>query len=169
MSTEQLKTIVSKDTVLEGVLKSMGQLDVYGKVIGEIECEALVVYAGASVQGKVQCGNAEIRGEVRTQEDFCVRGTLIVRGGAGVWAQNVRYGDLVVDAGAKLQGGLIPSEMASETSAERPILNALSDSSALSGAGLDAERAHTGLGYPERSDFGDSGSTWERPRPMATA
>ena len=84
MSTEQLKTIVSKDTVLEGVLKSSGQIEVHGKVMGEIECESLVVYVGASVQGKVACGTAEIYGEVRTQGDFAVRGTLTVRGGAVV-------------------------------------------------------------------------------------
>ncbi len=62
---EEKVTIIGKGTVIQGDLKIKGDLEMYGEVIGNIDCEAHVSLSGV-VRGNILCQSANFDGGIVT-------------------------------------------------------------------------------------------------------
>ncbi len=110
-----LHNIIGKGTVIEGTLRSSGNVHVSGTVVGNVAVEGrTVVMPGGVVEGEVVSTSAEIggriRGEVRVAERLVLKATAVVEG-------DIRTAKLVIEDGAVFTGRC---EMAGVGAPERP-------------------------------------------------
>ena len=94
--------IIGKDTVIEGTLRSSGNVHVSGTVNGNIEVQGrTVVMPDGRVDGEVHSTTAEIgghvHGQVAVQERLVLKATAVVEG-------DIRTGKLVIEDGATFTG-----------------------------------------------------------------
>ncbi len=105
-SEEALSTnsnIISKGSILEGNIKTPGNLRVEGKVIGNLITKSKAALAQSSyVDGNILARNAEIAGEVKgkveVSEMLILRPSCVIHG-------DIITNKLVVEAGATFNGG----------------------------------------------------------------
>ena len=94
--------IIGAGTVIEGEIKSNGDLRVDGKIIGSVTSKAKVVIGNTGlVEGDVNCQNADISGSVKGKT--MVNETLFLKSTAKVNGDIVT-GKLVVEVGASFTG-----------------------------------------------------------------
>jgi cytoskeletal protein CcmA (bactofilin family) len=104
-------TLISKGTVLEGMLFIEGTTIIEGCVRGSTiqECleskdkSTLVVNGQANITEDICVPNVTITGLVRCKT-LVVPGVLAVKDGASVFAEIIKYGSLVVEPKASLNG-----------------------------------------------------------------
>lgn len=94
--------IIGKDTVIEGTLRSSGNVHVSGTVNGNIEVQGrTVVMPDGRVDGEVNSTTAEIggrvHGQVAVKERLVLKATAVVEG-------DIRTGKLVIEDGATFTG-----------------------------------------------------------------
>ena len=94
--------IIGASTVVEGTVRSKGNVNVSGTVTGNVEVEGrTMVMAGGTVEGEVVTTTAEIAGAVRGQvtckERLVLKATAVVDG-------DIRTQKLVVEDGATFNG-----------------------------------------------------------------
>ena len=94
--------IIGTSTVVEGTLRSSGNLNISGTVNGRVEVEGLtMVMPGGVVDGEVVTTSAEVagtvRGEVTVRERLVLKASAVVEG-------DIRTGKLVVEDGATFNG-----------------------------------------------------------------
>jgi cytoskeletal protein CcmA (bactofilin family) len=92
--------VVRRDTVLRGKISGCQRIEIEGYVEGEIEAAHLVVLNGGTVLGRIDAETAEIAGNL--QGDVTVRQLMTVAGTGSVIGK-VRYGQLAMEAGARLR------------------------------------------------------------------
>jgi cytoskeletal protein CcmA (bactofilin family) len=95
-------TIVGVSTVLEGALRSTGNLNVSGTVVGDVAVEGrTMVMPGGVVDGEVTSTSAEIAGRITgtlvVRERLVLRPTAVIDG-------DIRAGALVIEEGAVFNG-----------------------------------------------------------------
>lgn len=83
--TLQSMNLVGKETVIEGEIKTKGDLRIDGKIIGEINSNGkVIVGVSGSVKGALNCRNAEIlgtiEGNVSIEELINLRSTSVIEG-----------------------------------------------------------------------------------------
>lgn len=94
--------IIGASTVVEGTLRSSGNVNISGTVNGNVEVEGrTMVMAGGVVDGEVVSTSAEIAGTVKGQ--VVVRERLVLKGSA-VIEGDIRTGKLVIEDGATFNG-----------------------------------------------------------------
>jgi cytoskeletal protein CcmA (bactofilin family) len=104
-------TLISKGTTLEGMLFIEGTTIIEGCVRGSTIQEAveskdkstLVVNGQANITEDIRVQNLTITGFVRCKL-LIVNGVLAVKDGASVFAEYIKYGSLVVEPKASLNG-----------------------------------------------------------------
>ncbi len=94
--------ILGKDTVIEGTLRSSGNVHISGTVKGNVEVQGrTVVMPGGAVEGEVSSTTAEIGGKVQGQiavsERLVLKSTAVVDG-------DLRTAKLVIEDGASFSG-----------------------------------------------------------------
>ena len=94
--------IIGTSTVVEGTLRSNGNVNISGTVNGNVEVEGrTMVMPGGVVDGEVVTTSAEVagtvRGEVRVRERLVLKASAVVEG-------DIRTGKLVVEDGATFNG-----------------------------------------------------------------
>ncbi|MDH5367373.1 MAG: polymer-forming cytoskeletal protein [Cyclobacteriaceae bacterium] len=94
---------IGKGTTLQGNIEAYGNIRVEGKVAGNLTTKSKVVLGQSSiVDGDIIAQNGEIEGEVKgkieVSEILTLKPTAIVHG-------NIVTNKLIVDAGAKFNGG----------------------------------------------------------------
>ncbi len=94
--------IIGKDTVIEGTLRSSGNVHISGTVKGNVEVQGrTVVMPGGAVDGEVASTTAEIGGKVKGQisvsERLVLKSTAVVDG-------DLRTSKLVIEDGATFTG-----------------------------------------------------------------
>lgn len=94
--------IIGKGTVLEGTIRSSGNVHVSGTVIGRLEVEGrTVVMPGGVIEGEVVSASAEVggrvKGEVRVRERLVLKSTAVVEG-------DLHTQKLVIEEGAVFTG-----------------------------------------------------------------
>jgi len=94
--------IIGKGTVIEGTLRSSGNVHISGTVNGDLEVEGrTVVMPGGVVDGQVNSASAEIgghvKGQVRVRERLVLKSTAVVEG--DLYTQK-----LVIEDGATFTG-----------------------------------------------------------------
>jgi cytoskeletal protein CcmA (bactofilin family) len=107
--------IIGASTVLDGTLRSKGNVNIAGTVSGNVEVEGrTMVMPGGVVDGEVASTSAEIAGTVKghlvVRERLVLKATAVVEG-------DIRTGTLVVEDGAQFNGSC---EMGRAAQAERP-------------------------------------------------
>ena len=95
-------TIVGASTVLEGALRSTGNLNVSGTVVGDVAVEGrTMVMPGGVVDGEVTSTSAEVAGRITgtlvVRERLVLRPTAVIDG-------DIRAGALVIEEGAVFNG-----------------------------------------------------------------
>ncbi|MDX1420307.1 MAG: polymer-forming cytoskeletal protein [Rubricoccaceae bacterium] len=113
--------IIGKDTVIEGTIRSSGNVHISGTVNGNVEVQGrTVVMPDGRVEGELQSTTAEIggrvHGEVAVNERLVLKATAVIEG-------DIRTGKLVIEDGATFTGRCDMSGTASPTrrpSSERP-------------------------------------------------
>ena len=94
--------IIGKDTVIEGTLRSSGNVHISGTVNGNVEVEGrTVVMPDGRVEGEIRSTTAEIgghiQGQVAVSERLVLKATAVVEG-------DIRTGKLVIEDGATFTG-----------------------------------------------------------------
>jgi cytoskeletal protein CcmA (bactofilin family) len=94
--------IIGKGTVLEGTIRSSGNVHVSGTVTGRLEVDGrTVVMPGGVVEGEIVSSSAEIggrvKGEVRVRDRLVLKTTAVVEG-------DLNTQKLVIEEGASLTG-----------------------------------------------------------------
>ncbi len=113
--------IIGKGTVLEGTIRSSGNVHVSGTVTGRLEVDGrTVVMPGGVVEGEIVSASAEIggrvKGEVRVRDRLVLKNTAVVEG-------DLNTQKLVIEEGASLTGRCDMGSMRSDGSSrvgERP-------------------------------------------------
>lgn len=89
---------INSDTTIEGTIKARGNLRIDGTLKGELICEGRVVVGKSGlIEGKVNCQNAEIEGEIKA--NIVVRELLSLK------------------ATAKLEGDIVTKKLSIEPGA----------------------------------------------------
>ncbi|MDD3738834.1 MAG: polymer-forming cytoskeletal protein [Lentimicrobiaceae bacterium] len=83
--TLQSMNLVGKDTVIEGEIRTKGDLRIDGKINGEINSNGkVIVGVSGSIKGALNCRNAEIlgtiEGNVSIEELINLRSTSVIEG-----------------------------------------------------------------------------------------
>jgi cytoskeletal protein CcmA (bactofilin family) len=94
--------IIGKGTVLEGTIRSSGNVHVSGTVTGRLEVDGrTVVMPGGVVEGEIVGASAEIggrvKGEIRVRDRLVLKSTAVVEG-------DLNTQKLVIEEGASLTG-----------------------------------------------------------------
>jgi len=94
--------VLGKDTVIEGTLRSSGNLHISGTVKGNVEVQGrTVVMPGGTVEGEVASTTAEIGGKINGQisvtERLVLKSTAVVDG-------DLRAPKVVIEDGATFTG-----------------------------------------------------------------
>lgn len=93
-------TIISADMVVEGNLKTLGDVQVEGQIIGHIEAGRLVVAESGVVIGNVTAETARICGTL----NGCVHGGTITLTATARVTGDIHHEVLAVEAGGLLEG-----------------------------------------------------------------
>lgn len=107
--------LVGASTVVEGAIRSTGNLNISGTVLGNVAVEGrTIVMPGGSVEGEVVSTQAEVAGRIAgtltVRERLVLKGTAVVDG-------DIRAGSLVIEDGAVFNGRC---EMGRAAEAPRP-------------------------------------------------
>ena len=94
--------IIGKDTVIEGTLRSSGNVHISGTVNGNVDVQGrTIVMPGGRVDGEVSSTSAEIggriQGQVNVKERLVLKSTAVVDG-------DIRTDKLVIEDGAAFSG-----------------------------------------------------------------
>jgi cytoskeletal protein CcmA (bactofilin family) len=100
--------LIGAGTVIEGKLRSSGNLRIDGKIIGEVTAtQNIAVGAGGDVDGNVSARNVTIGGKIKgtvvAQEKIVFESKAVVRG-------DIRAAKLVIDEGAMFDGKCVMGE-----------------------------------------------------------
>ncbi|MEO1193196.1 MAG: polymer-forming cytoskeletal protein [Pseudomonadota bacterium] len=105
-------SIISADLLIEGTLRSSGDIQVDGRVVGDIESRSVTIGQGAELQGQVVCEtirvNGRVSGEIRAK-------SVVISKSAEIFG-DVIHESLAVEAGAQIEGSL--RRLGAETSGE---------------------------------------------------
>jgi cytoskeletal protein CcmA (bactofilin family) len=102
-------TLISKGTTLEGMLFIEGVTVIEGCIRGstiqssDSKVSTLVVNGQVNITEDIRVQNVTITGQVRCKI-LVVEGVLAVKDGASVFAETIKYGSLVVEPKASLNG-----------------------------------------------------------------
>jgi cytoskeletal protein CcmA (bactofilin family) len=94
--------IIGKGTVIEGTVRSAGNVHVSGTVVGDLDVDGrTVVMPGGLVEGEVRSVSAEIggtvKGQVRVRERLVLKATAVIEG-------DLHTQKLVIEDGAVFTG-----------------------------------------------------------------
>lgn len=105
--------VIGADLIIQGELRTKGDVDVLGYVTGSISAQRLTVQSGGKVYGTVRADSAEVNG--------VLQGTVAVRnlfhiGSGGAVTGDVHYGSLRLDTGGELSAKVksVPPELAGD-------------------------------------------------------
>jgi len=115
-------TIVSPDMTIHGNMKSTGEVQVEGTVIGDIEVVKLVIAEGGMVVGDVVADELRICGTLKGG----ARGQKITLAASASLTGDVVHELLTIETGARLEGHvrrLQPEQPAPEVVEQPPVLS----------------------------------------------
>ncbi len=100
--------LISAGTVLEGKLRTPGDIQIDGKVVGEITASQNVsIGASGEIDGNVNAKNVTIGGKIKgtiiAQDKLTFQAKAVVRG-------DIRAAKLVIDEGALFDGNCVMGE-----------------------------------------------------------
>jgi cytoskeletal protein CcmA (bactofilin family) len=109
-------SIIGSDVHIEGNVKTSGELQLDGKVKGDINCGSLVMGETGSVKGLVKADSVTVRGNVEGE----IRSKTVRLEKSAVVNGDVYHENLSVEAGAKLSGRFAHSDNPMDKNAPAP-------------------------------------------------
>lgn len=94
------KSILGPDLEITGEIITSGELEILGRVEGNVAADSLSVGLGGKLSGSVRANNVEVKGEIDGRVDSQ---TFIMRASAQVTA-DVVYATAVIESGASMEG-----------------------------------------------------------------
>jgi cytoskeletal protein CcmA (bactofilin family) len=91
--------IVGSGVKITGVVNVTNEMDIYGKVEGAIQVRTLKVHKDAEVNALINCENAEINGEIKSQ--LTCSNNLLLKENANL-SGDISYVHMVMNLGAEL-------------------------------------------------------------------
>ena len=110
-------SVISSDLEVEGDLKSAGDVQIDGKVKGDIKSRSVTVSNGAHIEGSIFAQSVVISGTIVGQVEspkVSVRKTANVMG-------DILHETLEIESGAHFQGACRRLEKGSKTSSGQPV------------------------------------------------
>ncbi len=95
-------TIVSADMLIEGNLRTKGEIHVDGRINGDVECSALTITQQATVDGHIVCEHARIDGAMMGE----IRAKSVVVSKTARIIGDVVHEKVTIEAGAHIEGSL---------------------------------------------------------------
>jgi len=95
-------TIVSADMLIEGNLRTKGEIHVDGRIVGDVECSAVTITQDAKVDGHVVCENARIDGTMLGE----IRAKSVIVSKTARIMGDVIHKKVTIEAGAHIEGSL---------------------------------------------------------------
>src|SRR3954451_23499472 len=131
--TRPAPSIISSDLVVTGTLSSTGDMQVDGRVEGDVHSAALVIGEKAVIQGEVLADEVTVRGRV----EGSIRSRKILLCSTCHVEGNILHEAFAVEAGAFFEGNCRHSDnpLADETSRRNPGLERRSAGAPQSGGG----------------------------------
>ena len=131
--------IIGKDTVIEGTLRSTGNVHISGTVNGNVDVQGrTVLMPEGRVEGEVASTSAEIggkiQGQVNVKERLVLKATAVVEG-------DIRTGKLVIEDGATFTGRCDMGGSATSRPARPEPSSASSSASGASSTASEGEEA----------------------------
>lgn len=93
-------SIISADVVITGVLQSGGDIQVDGRVDGDVRCAGLTVGEGGAIHGEVRADAIVVRGHV----EGTIRARAVAVAQSGHIEGDILHETLEIEAGAFVQG-----------------------------------------------------------------
>jgi len=100
MNTAPTPSIIGSDVEIEGNVKTVGELQLDGNIIGDLSCGGLVMGETGAVKGIILADNVIIRGKVDGQ----IRARSVRLEKSAIIHGDIYHESLSVEAGAKLTG-----------------------------------------------------------------
>ena len=93
-------SIIGSDVVIEGNVKTVGELQLDGRIVGDLSCGGLVMGETGSVKGTIAAETVTIRGSVSGE----IRARNVRLESSSKIEGDIYHESLSVEAGAKLTG-----------------------------------------------------------------
>ena len=93
-------SIIGSDVQIEGNIRTIGELQLDGNIVGDLACGGLVMGETGSVKGTITADNVTIRGKVAGE----IRARSVRLEKSSVVEGDIYHESLSVEAGAKLTG-----------------------------------------------------------------
>lgn len=100
VKTAAAPSLINRGLTVTGDLHSDGEIQVDGEVIGDIDCNQLVIGETGTVRGEIIAEAVSIRGEVNGR----VRGSDVSLSGTAKVIGDILHRSLAMEAGAHLEG-----------------------------------------------------------------
>lgn len=109
-STSVPLSIIGPDVRIVGDIYTEGEMQVDGRIEGDIACKTLVIGPGAHIAGEVKAATIQIHGEVagRLSADH------VTVGRTGRVTGDICHGSLEIHAGAQVEGHFLRKDAAAE-------------------------------------------------------
>lgn len=111
-------SIIGSDVEIEGNIKTVGELQLDGTIIGDLSCGGLVMGESGAVKGTIAADTVTIRGKVHGE----IKARSVRLEKSAVVEGNVFHESLSVEAGAKLTGHFAHTSGAEPKKVEKPTL-----------------------------------------------
>ena len=108
-------SIISADLTIKGNMSSNGDIQIDGKIDGDVESKSLTIGEGAEVNGTLSCERVRVCGKVSGE----IRANSVVLARSAKVDGDIAHKTLEIEAGASLQGGVRQLESAPAPKAKK--------------------------------------------------
>ena len=108
-------SIISADLKIKGNMSSNGDIQIDGRIDGDVESKSLTIGEGAEVNGTISCERVRVCGKVSGE----IRATSVVLARSAKVDGDIAHKTLEIEAGASLQGGVRQLEKAPAAAAKK--------------------------------------------------
>lgn len=129
--TPEVKSVISADMEITGDVRSAGEIEVNGTVVGDVSCLSLSIGQGGKVEGRVVAETVQLDGAL----DGHIRGETVTLAKSAHVTGEILHRSLQIEAGAFIEG------KASRIDGEGGKVTPLK----LAGSGLSGDSLATGI------------------------
>lgn len=102
LPTSATPSIISADLQITGNLKSNGDIQIDGRIDGDVNSKSLTIGEGAEVNGTILCERVRVCGKVSGE----IKATSVVLARSAKVDGDIAHKNLEIEAGATLEGGV---------------------------------------------------------------
>lgn len=101
-----MPTIVSADAVVTGDIASEGDIQIEGRVVGDVACRRLTLGEQSEVNGRIECETVHVHGTISGE----IHADSAVLSASARVSGDIHHGEISVETGASIEGRLVRSE-----------------------------------------------------------